>query len=125
MNGFVTKTFDRWANKLRLSDDSLCVAFDEMARGLVDANLGGNLYKKRIAAFGRGKSGSFRTLVAFRSGDKAIFIYGFAKNERANIDDREERALKALAKELLAYSPRAIAMALKAGALRKLRCSNE
>ena len=96
-----------------------------MTRGLVDAKLGGNLYKKRVAAPGRGKRGSYRTLAAFKSGNKAFFVYGFAKNERSNINDREERALKALANELLEYDARAIKRALDAGALRELRCNDE
>ena len=96
-----------------------------MARGLVDANLGGNLYKKRVAAPGRGKRGSYRTLAAFKPGDKAFFVYGFAKNERANINDKEERALKAIANELLGYDARVIKRALDAGALCELRCNDE
>lgn len=95
-----------------------------MARGLVDANLGGNLYKKRVAAPGRGKRGSYRTLAAFKPGDKAFFVYGLAKNERSNISDKEERALKAIANELLGYDARAIKRALDAGALRELRCND-
>ena len=125
MSGFVTRQFDRWARRQNITDDSLCRAVDEMARGLVDANLGGNLDKKRVAAPGRGKRGSYRTLAAFKPGDKACFIYGFAKNERANISDKEERALKAIANELLGYDVRTIRKVLAAGALRELRCNDE
>ena len=125
MNGFVTRQFDRWARRQRISDDSLCSAVDEMARGLVGANLGGNLYKKRVAAPGRGKRGSYRTLAAFKPGDRPFFIYGFAKNERSNISDKEERALKAIANELLGYDVRAIKKVLDGGALRELRCNDE
>ena len=96
-----------------------------MTRGLVDAKLGGNLYKKRVAAPGRGKRRSYRTLVAFKPEDKAFFIYGFAKNERANINGKEERALKAIANELFGYDARATKKALDAGALRELRCNDE
>ena len=54
MEIFVTKVFDRWCRKEAISDDVLCAAVGEMGRGLVDVNLGGNLYKKRVAAPGRG-----------------------------------------------------------------------
>ncbi len=97
----------------------------EIEQGLVDAKLGGNLYKKRIAAPGRGKSGSYRTVLAFKSKERAFFIYGFAKNQRDNIDAREERALKALAKELLGYDAKAIQKALTTNAIRKVRCDDE
>ena len=68
--------------------------------------MGGNVYKKRVALPGRGKRGSTRTLVAFRSGDRAIFVRGFAKNERTNIGEREKKGLKKLAKVYMEYSQR-------------------
>lgn len=86
MKLYVTKLFDRWARKEGISDGSLCNAVAETERGLIDANLGGGLHKMRIAAHGRGKRGSFRTLLAFRPRDRALFVYGFAKNEGDNID---------------------------------------
>ena len=93
------------------------IAFLEMERGLIDANLGGHVVKKRVAVGGQGKSGGMRTLLAYRVGDKAFFVYGFAKSARANISADELRALKYLAKELLSYSDRALAKAIKSGAL--------
>ena len=68
-----------------------------MAAGLHDADLGGGLLKKRIAKPGQGKSGGFRTLVATNKGDRWVFVFGFSKNERSNIDKDEEQALKTLA----------------------------
>ena len=73
--------------------------------------------KKRVALPGRGKRGSTRTLVAFRQGNKAFFIYGFAKNERANISDKELRALRMLSKELMSYTAAELTKATKAGEL--------
>ena len=89
----------------------------EIEQGLVDAKLGGQVVKKRVALPGKGKRGSTRTVVALRQGDKAIFIYGFAKNERANISDKELKALKLLARELLSYTKPALEKAVKAGEL--------
>ena len=88
-----------------------------MEKGLIDAKLGGQVVKKRVALPGRGKRGSTRTLVAFRQGNKAFFVYGFAKNERANVSDKELRALKMLAKELMSYTAVALTKAMKAGEL--------
>jgi hypothetical protein len=73
-------------------------AASEVANGLADA-LGGYVYKKRVALPGRGKRGGARTVLAFRRGSAAFFIYGYPKNERANITDRELVALRRLAKE--------------------------
>lgn len=92
-------------------------AVDEMERGLIDANLGGHVVKKRVAVGGRGKSGGFRTLLAYRSGDKAFFIYGFVKNERPNVSADELKALKHLAKELVNYSDKTLTKAILHGAL--------
>ena len=117
MRIFKNKAFNRWAAKEGLDDDALRAAVDEMDRGLLDAALGGHVIKKRVAVGGRGKSGGVRTLLAYRAGDKAFFVYGFAKNSRANISADELKALKHLAKELLGYSGKAVAGAVKNGAL--------
>lgn len=124
MDAFLTKSFARWRAKERLSDRALCAAIDEMERGLIDANLGGGLYKNRVSRAGAGKSGSYRTLIAARLGERAIFVFGFAKNERDNIDRREERALKAYAKVLLGLDSAQVASALGTGEWLKLRCDN-
>lgn len=83
----------------------------------MDANLGGHVFKKRVATGGRGKSGGVRTLLAYKAGNKAFFVYGFAKNARSNIKDEELEGLKNLAKELLAYTDRALARAIESGAI--------
>ncbi len=80
MRIFTTRAFSRLDVAGELSDTDLILAVDEMNDGLWDANLGGQVYKKRVALAGRGKSGGARTLVAFKSHDKAFFMYGFAKN---------------------------------------------
>lgn len=117
MRIFKTRWFHRWAIDEGLTDGSLAVAVHEMAKGLVDANLGANVVKKRVALPGRGKRGGARTLVAFRATQRAFFVYGFAKNDRANIDERELVTLKRLAAELLGYSDAAIVQALQAAEL--------
>ncbi|PZV15675.1 MAG: hypothetical protein DCF20_09830 [Pseudanabaena sp.] len=101
---YKTKVFDRWATEQGLTDQSLCQAVKEMNAGLIDADLGGGLYKKRVARTGQGKSGGFRTLVATNRGDRWIFVFGFAKNERDNINKKEQESLKVLANQLLALS---------------------
>jgi hypothetical protein len=109
-----SKPFSKWAAKEGISDGALV---EEMARGLVEADLGGNVFKKRVPAGDRGKSGGVRTLLAYKAGDRAFFIYGFAKNVRANIKVDELDGLKKLAKELLGYTGRQLEQAIGDGAL--------
>lgn len=117
MRLFKSKWFQKWAASERLDDGALLAAVEEMEGGLIDARLGGHVVKKRVALPGRGKRGGSRTLVVYRQADKAFFVYGFAKNERATISDKELKALKLLATELLSYTRPALARAIKAGEL--------
>ncbi len=104
MRIFKTKTFARWMRKEGLRDACLVTTVEELEFGQFDADLGGKVYKKRIALQGRGKRGSVRTLIAYQDGDRAFFMFGFAKNARRNIDANELAALKLMAKALLEKS---------------------
>lgn len=119
---YKTKCFDRWAKKQNLSEGTLCEAVHEMMAGFYDADLGGGLLKKRIARPGKGKSAGFRTLVATNKGKQWIFMFGFSKNERSNIDKGEEEALKRLAIHLLSLTPHALDKAQHAGELMEVNC---
>ena len=101
---FETRPFARWLRKTDLNDAALCRAVLEMERGLIDADLGGGVFKKRVALPGRGKSGSARTLVATHQGDRWFFVFGFEKKVRANVSAKELAALQALATDLLKLS---------------------
>lgn len=102
---FKTRHFSRWARKVGLADSVLCQAVSEMAQGLIDADLGGGVIKKRIALPGRGKSSSARTLVATNKGSRWFFVFGFEKNNRASLDDKELEALQGIASDLLKLTP--------------------
>jgi hypothetical protein len=117
MRIFKNKTFSKWAAKEGLNDTDLRMAVDELERGLIDANLGGHVIKKRVALKGRGKSGGVRTLLVYKITDKTFFVYGFAKSVRTNISINELRALKLLAKELRSYSDNNLLEAMKNGVL--------
>lgn len=114
---YKTRHFNRWARKADLSDEALCQAVAEIRQGLVDADLGGGIIKKRIALPGHGKRGSTRTLLATNRNDRWVFVYGFEKNERANISDNELEALKLLADDLLALTVSQISEAVSNGSL--------
>jgi hypothetical protein len=121
---FKTKLFHDWQKKEDIPDKSLCSAIDEMSRGLIDANLGGGLVKKRIARPGAGKSSGFRTLLATNKNDKWFFVYGFAKNDKDNIENQEMQALKKLAAVLLGMDVIAISKLLADKELKEI-CKNE
>lgn len=112
-----TRHFSRWMRKTELTDRLLCSAVTEMAQGLIDADLGGGVIKKRIGLAGRGKRGGARTLVATNRGSRWFFIYGFEKNERANIADDELEAIQGIAAELLAGTGRQLDEAVNDGSL--------
>jgi hypothetical protein len=120
MSIYKTRLFSRWARRQGVLDSALSQAVREIRAGLCEADLGGNLVKKRIARPGQGKSGGFRTLVTTRDGERCFFLYGFAKNEQGNMDDEEVAVLKDLAKTLLEMSPEALLGAERAGELMKV-----
>jgi hypothetical protein len=124
MRIYKTRRFHRWAAREGLTADVLCAAVRELEQGLADA-LGGYVYKKRVALPGRGKRGGARTLIAFRSGDKAFFMYGYPKNERTNVSDIELVALRRLARELLGFGEQELAMAVRVGELIEVKSHDE
>ena len=125
MRTFKTKAFTRFADKAGLSDVALCRAVRDAERGLVTADLGGGVIKQRIARSGQGKSGGFRALIVFRAGTRAIFVHGFAKNEKDNIEKDELVALKKLAAELLGYDDKALARVVASGVLLEVKCDEK
>lgn len=120
MRIFKTRSFSRWMRKTELTDSAMRHAVVEMAQGLIDADLGGGIVKKRIALAGRGKRGGARTLVATNRGNRWFFLYGFEKNDRANVTDDELEALKDIAEQLLARTGRQLDEAVKDGSLQEI-----
>jgi hypothetical protein len=116
-----TKTFARWMHKNDLHRDDLLKAVEEMEGGLIDADLGSNLYKKRIALAGRGKRSGARVIIASRLLKRWFFIFGFAKNEKSNISKDELLYLQETAKRLLNLADREIDVAISDGEIRELK----
>ena len=121
---FKTKPFAKLAGNLALADSALCAAVREMIAGLVDANLGGGVLKKRVAGRSKGKSGGFRTIVATNFGSRWVFMYVFGKADRDNISARELAAFRKLAGVYAAVDAQAIKLALAAGELLEI-CHGE
>lgn len=122
---FKTKHFNRWAGKENLTDQELCLAVEEVKKGLVDASLGNYLYKKRVARSGQGKRSSYRTILAFKKEQRLFFLFGFDKGSKDNISDKEKEVLKRLSKELMKYTDSALEKAVKTNFLIKVECENE
>lgn len=112
--------FAKRARRWRISTDELRRAVRDADAGLVAARLGGGLLKMRLARRGGGKSGGFRTVLAFRPDDRAFFIYLFPKNVSENISDQELDDLKAYGKILLALSDESLGGAIAAGKLQEI-----
>ena len=124
MRIFKTRTFARWMRQSNLTDPTLCLAVEEMSAGLTDAHLGGNLVKKRVAQPGRGKRGGARTIVATNLGSRWFFLFGFEKNDKANINKNELKFLQEVAKELLGYSDSQLETALATEEIMEVRDGN-
>lgn len=117
---FKTRYFGKWQRKTDLTDYALCQAIEEMAAGLIDADLGRGLFKKRVGLPGRGKRGGARTLVATNRGTRWFFVFGFEKNQRANVSGDELEVLQELATDLLEQSSKQIEADLRDGALQEI-----
>jgi hypothetical protein len=116
-----TKNFARWMLKNNLCGNDLLNSVKEMEGGLIDADLGCNLYKKRIALAGGGKRSGARVIVASRLLKRWFFIFGFAKNEKSNISKDELLYLQEAAKRLLNLADRDIDTAISNGELKELK----
>jgi hypothetical protein len=119
---FKTKPFARFASREGIADEELCEAVAQAERGLIDADLGGGVMKQRLAREGQGKSGGFRTILLFRRGVKAFFVYGFAKSDRDNIRRDELKAFRKLAGEMLTLDDKALAAATRNGTIMEIEC---
>jgi hypothetical protein len=117
---FKTKTFSRWLNKNDLNNRYLLEAIEEMEKGLVDADLGCNVYKKRVKRPGMGKRSGARVIVATKLLKRWYLMFGFTKNEKLNISDDELLSLQETAKRLLNLSDQEIEAAISANQLEEL-----
>ncbi len=110
------------ASRGGITDEERCEAVYQAGRRLIDADLGGGVIKQRLAREGQGKSGGFRSIVLFRRGSKAFFVYGFAKSDRDNIRRDELKAFRKLAGEMLALDDKALVAAMRNGTIMEIEC---
>ncbi len=115
MRVFKNAWFERFARKEKISAESLLDAVERAENGLIDADLGGGVIKQRIARPGAGKSSGYRSIVIYREGKKAFFVYGFPKSNLGNIRDDEVEQFKKAAKSILALSDNQIRKLIESG----------
>jgi hypothetical protein len=121
MRIFKTKQFTRLAEKAGITDPELITAAGEVNRGEYEADLGGGVYKKRIARTGAGKSGGYRVILFFRKDERLFFAYVFAKSDRANINEKEKRAFKKTAGAYLdVYTDEVLRALIQAGSIEEI-----
>jgi hypothetical protein len=122
MRVFVVKAFARYQRRERITDAMLCAALDNARKGLIGADLGGEVIKQRVARRGQGKSGGWRVLIALRRDERAVFLYGFGKNERENIRSDQLAELKLYARRWLGFDDKRIKQAIADGDLSEVKC---
>lgn len=120
-----TRWFARFARHEGLSERSLREAIERAEQGLVDANLGSGLIKQRVARKGQGRSGSYRTIIAYRQGKRALFIFGLAKNDRENFTENELEAARAIGKIWIPASIELIELGVQDGQLTEVQYERE
>jgi hypothetical protein len=122
---FKTKAVTRFARRERIADVGLKEAIERAERGTIDADLGGGLIKQRVARPGQGRSGGFRMIVAYRAGGRAVFLYGFAKNDRDNIDSDALQTFRTIGANWLAADAETLMRAVDDGDLQEIDHDDE
>ena len=125
MRIFSSRWFQRFARKEGIADAALREAVARAEKGQIDANLGGEVIEQRIPRPGDGRSKGYRTIILFRRGERAFFVYGFSKSQRANIDDDEERQFKEAAKHVLALTEKQLTELVMRGDFSEVKANEQ
>lgn len=125
MRVFKTKWMTRYSRREGIADVDLLEAIRRAEQGLIDADLGGGLIKQRVARKGQGRSGGYRMIVVYRAGDRAVFIYGFAKSERENIDQGQLETMREIATDLLSADEAQLSRSMTDDLLKEISDGNQ
>ena len=124
MRIYKNKSFAKFARKERISDATLCKVVKDAEAGKIDADYGGGVIKQRIARPNEGKSGGYRSIILFRKGTRAFFVYGFSKKDLENISEAQVSGFKQLAEALLPLADEDVAKLLKNGTYQEIKCDD-
>ena len=125
MKVFKSKEFARFSRREKVHDSSLREAIVRAERGAIDDDLGGGVIKQRIARPGKGRSGGYRTIIAYRSETRSIFMYGFPKSSKGNLKDDELAVYRRLAKAYLSLGEPDLIRLMQSGELIEVPCDEE
>ena len=112
---FKSTWFSRFAGKEDIPDHELKEMVKQLEAGKADADLGGGVYKLRVARSGGGKSGGYRVIVFFKSEKRTFYAYGFPKANKGNINKKQLRDFKTAAKVVFGYSEKELDERVKTG----------
>lgn len=118
---FKNKWFVKFARKEAISAEKLLKAIYEVESGKIDADYGGGVIKQRISRPNDGKSGGYRSVILYRKGVRAFFVYGFSKNAMDNIDKSAVRDFKELAKLMLRLTDEQLNILLEKGEIEEVK----
>jgi len=107
--------FSRFASKEGISDKELLEIVEQLEKDQADANLGGDVYKVRVARQGEGKSGEHRIIVYFKNEFRTFFVYGFSKSDKDNISAKDLKRFKEDAKIQFSFTEEQIEARLRNG----------
>ncbi len=122
---YKNKPFARFAKKAKITDADLWKAAVQANEGIIDADLGGGVIKQRIARRGEGKSGGLRTIILFRKGDRAVYVFGFEKKDMANISPNDLVAFREYAATYLAYTISVMEELVESGTIYRIEAVKE
>ena len=117
--------FAKFARQEGIEDSALCEAITNAEKGLIDADLGNGVIKQRVARPGAGKSGGYRTIILYRTQERAVFVYGFAKSDKSNLDPGELKAYRLAAKLVLSLSDTQVGAEVEAGRWIEVKCDDQ
>jgi len=126
MKILITKWFLKWLKKVKIENGDLISSAKTLNKNPDFAvSLGAGLYKVRIRRKYHGKSGGYRTLLIFRKEKLALYVYGFSKNEKDNLEQDELKFFKKLSKDILSMNEQEIINQIKSGSFIDLETNNE
>ncbi|MCO5063355.1 MAG: type II toxin-antitoxin system RelE/ParE family toxin [Rhizobiaceae bacterium] len=125
MKIFKSSSFDKFAQREKIGDDRLCEAVARAGKGLLDADLGANVIKQRVAREGAGRSGGYRVLIFFKAQTRAVFVFGFAKSDLGNLGKSELAVIRKAAKLVLAFSEAQMEAEVAAGRMKAVVCDDQ
>lgn len=126
----LTLQVQKLAQQERIPNQVLCRAAREVVAGVLgsgEADLGGGLFKKRLARSGGGKSGGYRAIIACRSPNAGRVLYAcaFAKAAASALTPQGHDVLCKVAGSFFRTDEVGITALLAVGDITEIECDEE